>query len=73
MPDPRIKKLAKVLINYSLGINSGQKFYISSSPLSIDLALAVYEEAIKVGAHVLVEQPLKRHRKFFINLLPTNN
>jgi aminopeptidase len=57
MTDPRITKLAQILIHYSLEIKAGQKLRISTSPLAHELTLAVYEEAIKSGAHVFVEQP----------------
>ena len=65
MTDPRVSKLAKVLINYSLEIKPGQKFRISASPLATDLTLAAYEEAIKAGAHVIVEQPLEETQEIF--------
>lgn len=51
MYDPRITKLADVLVNYSLGIQPGWKFAIQTTPLAEDLALAVYQEALKQGAH----------------------
>lgn len=65
MTDPRITKLAKVLIHYSLDIKPGQKLRISTSPLAYDLTLAAYEEAIKAGAHVYVEQPIEELREIF--------
>jgi aminopeptidase len=58
MPDPRVAKLAKVLIHYSLEIKPGQQLEIRTSPLAEELALAVYEEAIKAGAHVAVQNSL---------------
>jgi aminopeptidase len=58
MTDPRVLKLAKVLVNYSVGIKPGQQLHISSSPLAYELTLAIYEEAIKAGANVFLEQPL---------------
>lgn len=51
MFDPRVKKLAQVLVNYSLEIQPGWKFAIFSNPLAEDLNLAVYEEALKAGAN----------------------
>lgn len=54
MPDPRILKLAGVLVHYSLEIKPGQQFVIETHPLAEELTLAVYEEAIKAGANVLV-------------------
>jgi aminopeptidase len=65
MTDPRVSKLAKVLINYSLEIKPGQKLRISASPLASDLTLAAYEEAIKAGAHVIIEQPLDEATELF--------
>ena len=53
MPDPRIQKLAKVLVNYSLALQPGQQLSIRTNPLAQDLALAAYSEAIQAGAHVI--------------------
>ncbi len=53
MPDPRVSKLAKVLINYSLNIQPGEQLLIQTTPLADELTMAVYEEAIKAGAHVM--------------------
>jgi aminopeptidase len=55
MPDPRITKLAQVLVRYSIGIKPGDKFRIRTSPLAGELNLAVYKEAILAGAHVTVQ------------------
>jgi aminopeptidase len=52
MPDPRVTKLAKVLVQYSLNLQTGEKFILRSSPLAEELSLAVYQEAIIAGAHV---------------------
>jgi aminopeptidase len=55
MPDPRITKLAKVLVYYSLGIQPGQMLQLRTHPIAEELTLAVYEEAIKAGANVFVQ------------------
>jgi aminopeptidase len=65
MSDPRVSKLARLLINYSLDVKPGQKLHISASPLVSEMTLAAYEEAIKAGAHVLVEQPLEETLEIF--------
>lgn len=52
MPDPRIQKLAKVMVHYSLGIKPDQKVYLQTTPAAHEFNLAFYEEAIKAGAHV---------------------
>jgi len=48
--DPRHEKLAKVLVNYSLGIRAGDKFVLRSSPAAAPLVREVYREAIRAGA-----------------------
>lgn len=53
MADPRITKLAKVLVHYSLEIKPGQQFAIYTHPLAEEMTLAVYEEAVRAGANVL--------------------
>jgi aminopeptidase len=53
MPDPRVLKLAEVLVNYSLELKSGQQVALRTNPLAEELALAFFREAIKAGAHVL--------------------
>jgi aminopeptidase len=65
MPDPRVSKLAKVLINYSLGIKPSQKLRIFANPIANELTLSAYEEAIKAGAHVFIEQPLEEASEIF--------
>jgi aminopeptidase len=56
--DPRVAKLAKVLVNYSLALKPGDQFVLRTSPLAEELNLAVYEEAIKAGANVFVQQSM---------------
>jgi aminopeptidase len=52
MADPRIKKLAQVMVHYSLAIKRGQNVYLQTTPAAHEFNLAFYEEAIKAGAHV---------------------
>ena len=56
MADARVEKLAKVIVNYSLELDPGQTFWLRTTPLAEELNLAIYEEAIKAGAHVFVDQ-----------------
>ncbi len=49
MFDPRVEKLAQVLVNYSLEIQPSWMFVIQTNPLAEDLALAVYAEALNAG------------------------
>ena len=66
MADPRIKKLAQVMVRYSLGIKRGQKVYLQTSPAGQEFNLAFYEEAIKAGAHVDVIMSLPGAVEIFL-------
>ncbi len=55
MPDPRVSKLAKVLVQYSLNLQPGEQFVLRTSPLSEELSLEVYKEAILAGAYVTLQ------------------
>jgi len=50
MADPRIEKLADVLIDYSLAIREGDFFAINSPPIAAPLVEALYVRALKKGA-----------------------
>jgi aminopeptidase len=54
MPDPRVLKLAKVLVHYSVEVQKGQQVLLRTSPIADELSLAVYEEIVKAGAHPFV-------------------
>lgn len=54
MADPRVTKLAKVLVHYSTEVKAGQLVLIRTSPLANELTLAVYEEVVRAGAHPFV-------------------
>jgi aminopeptidase len=54
MTDPRVTKLAQILIHYSLAVKPGQQIFIQTYPLANELTLAVYEEAINAGANAVL-------------------
>lgn len=54
MSDPRIDKLADLLVNYSIATRPGQKVAIQGSTLAEPLIRAVYAEVLKAGAHPFV-------------------
>ncbi len=54
MRDPRIDKLAMVLVNYSTGVKKGQLVRLSGDPVATPLIEALYEQCVKVGANVFV-------------------
>ena len=51
MTDIRLQRMAKVLVNYSLGIKPGDRFAIATSPLAAPLLREVVREALRAGAH----------------------
>jgi aminopeptidase len=65
MPDPRISKLAQVLVHYSLDLQPGEKFRLRTSPLAQELSLAVYKEALLAGAHITVQNSLPETAELF--------
>ncbi|MDR7521750.1 MAG: aminopeptidase [Armatimonadota bacterium] len=54
MNDPRLAKLAQVLIHYSLAVRPGQLVRIGGPALAAPLISEAYREALTAGAHVAV-------------------
>jgi aminopeptidase len=65
MPDPRVNKLAKVLVRYSLDLQPGEQFVMRTSPLAEELSLEVYKEAIQAGAYVTLQISLPGANEVF--------
>ncbi len=51
MIDPRIIKMAQVLVNHSLDLQEGQKLAINSHDTAYPLIKEVFREAIRKGAY----------------------
>jgi aminopeptidase len=66
MPDPRIAKLAKVLVHYSLQLKPGQLVFLQTTPLADELSLAFFEEAIQAGTHVQVQNEPPGFHEIFL-------
>jgi len=54
MSDPRVEKLADLLVNYSIAAKPGQKVAIQGSTLAEPLIVAVYASLLKAGAYPTV-------------------
>ncbi len=65
MPDPRVTKLAQVLVHYSLDLQPGELFTLRTSPLADELNLEVYKEAIQAGAHVTIQNSIPGSDEIF--------
>ena len=58
MPDPRVVKLAEIMVDYSLELKPGQQVWLRTSPVAQEFNLAFYEKAVRAGAHVFVDQSI---------------
>src|SRR6476646_7176483 len=56
MPDPRIEKLADVLVNYSVGVQKGQLVRITSTPVALELVNEVFRRVLAAGPSVHQDQ-----------------
>jgi len=66
MADPRIAKLAKVLVQYSLGVRNGDWVRIDGSSLAGDLMAAAYAEVLARGGHPSIHASLPGIRHHFL-------
>ena len=51
MTDPRLVKLAEVMIHYSLRLKKGDLFCIYGESVATPLVIEAYREALRAGAH----------------------
>ena len=72
MPDPRVAKLAQVLVRYSLDLQPGELFRLRTSPLADELNLEVYKEAIKAGAHITIQNSIPGTSQIFYKYASDN-
>ena len=49
--DPRVEKLADVMVNYSLELKKGDWVRIQGTPIAMPFIKAFYKKAIEIGAH----------------------
>ena len=54
MADPRIEKLAKLLVNYSVAVQPGDKVLINTNINTKPLLLETYREVLRAGGHPFV-------------------
>jgi aminopeptidase len=54
MRDPRLKKLADVLVNYSVGVTKGQLVRLSGGPLCEPLILELVRSVVECGGNPMV-------------------
>jgi aminopeptidase len=54
MRDPRLEKLADVLVNYSVGVKKDNVVRINAPPIAMPLVGEVYRKVLAAGGHPLV-------------------
>lgn len=54
MKDPRIKQLAKNLLNYSVKVKKGETVIIEASARAVDLVVELVKQTYEIGAYPLV-------------------
>jgi len=52
MTDPRLKKLADILVNYSIKVQPGEWVHINSSIVAVPLMKAVYQKVLQAGGNL---------------------
>jgi aminopeptidase len=60
MRDPRVARLAELIVSYSLGLGPGKVLRIDAAPVAVPLAVEVYRAALAAGAHPYVNLELER-------------
>jgi len=68
MHDPRLTRLAHVLVHYCLDVRKGDLFVIRGTPVATPLVTEIYREALEAGAHPSVNLALPRVQETFYAL-----
>jgi aminopeptidase len=58
--DPRVARLAELVVSYSLGLKPGQVLRVDAPPVAAPLAIELYRAALRAGAHPYVDLELER-------------
>jgi aminopeptidase len=65
MSDPRIDKLADVLVSYSVAVQPGDKVLIRGDELAAPLLKAVYARVLQAGGHPMIQVALDGTEELF--------
>ncbi|MBA3044988.1 MAG: aminopeptidase [Euryarchaeota archaeon] len=68
MADPRIEKLAKLTVNYSVNVKKGDSVLIHAPILSEPLALEMYREVLLAGGHPIMTPIFERTSEIYFEL-----
>lgn len=68
MPDPRVRKLASILVGHSLRVKKDDTVLISSTELGKPLVLEVYRQVMKAGGHPFTNIGFEETANIFYDL-----
>jgi aminopeptidase len=66
MRDPRLTKLADILVNYSVGVQPGNLVRINTGPAATPLVLEVYRAVLAAGGHPMVRMSPDEASELFL-------
>ena len=72
MRDPRLERLADVLVNYSTGVGKGQLVRISGPPVSAPLILEVHRKVIEAGGNPMIRMGPEEAQEIFLKHAATD-
>ena len=65
MADPRVEKLAKLVVNYSIYCKKGDEVLIAAPTVAEPLAIEMYREVLKAGGYPLLLPSFSRAQEIF--------
>src|SRR5438552_5065019 len=66
MPDPRLEKLADVLVGYSVGVRKDQVVRVSGPPIALPLVVELYRRVLAAGGHPVVRMAPEETQELFL-------
>jgi aminopeptidase len=64
--DPRVARLAQLVVSYSLGLEAGHVLRIEAAPVAAPFAVELYRAALAAGAHPYVELEPERLQELLL-------
>lgn len=68
MRDPRLEKLADVLVKYSVGVKKDQLVRITGAPVSLPLVMAIYRKVLEAGGHPFLRMAPEEAQENFLKI-----
>jgi len=66
MTDPRLSKLADVLVHYSVGVKKDQLVRLSGPPVSIPLLVELHRKVLQAGGHPMIRTAPEQTQEIFL-------